>query len=137
MPGPKFEPWRVYNKQMDKHICATCGKKFETGQQLGGHVTVHSKSFNEVKKDCTRRIRLIDEKGHQCEICKLSLWLTKPIPLELDHIDGNSDNNEKENLRLICPNCHAQTPTYRGRNRGKRQGTKRHEIMSKYPNYRE
>lgn len=43
---------------------------------------------------------------------------TNTIPLEIDHIDGNSDNNLEENLRLICPNCHSLTSTYRGANRG-------------------
>ena len=43
---------------------------------------------------------------------------TDTIPLEVDHIDGNSENNSEENLRLICPNCHSLTPTYRGANRG-------------------
>ncbi len=38
--------------------------------------------------------------------------------LEIDHIDGNSDNNSEENLRLVCPNCHSLTSTYRGTNRG-------------------
>lgn len=42
-------------------------------------------------------------------------WLGQPIPLELEHRDGNSSNNELENLELLCPNCHAQT--YRSRNR--------------------
>ena len=43
---------------------------------------------------------------------------TNTIPLEIDHIDGNSENNSEENLRLICPNCHSLTSTYRGANRG-------------------
>ncbi len=38
--------------------------------------------------------------------------------LEIDHIDGNSDNNSEENLRLVCPNCHSLTSTYCGTNRG-------------------
>ena len=38
------------------------------------------------------------------------------IPLELDHVDGDRTNNLLCNLRLVCPNCHALTPTYRGRN---------------------
>ena len=61
---------------------------------------------------------LLEEKGHQCEICTLSKWMEKDIEIELDHIDGNHRNNHFDNLRLICPNCHAQTPTYKGRNRG-------------------
>lgn len=63
--------------------------------------------------------RLIKEgyKNHKCEICNNTLWNNLPIPLELDHIDGNPYNHKLENLRLICPNCHAQTPTYRSKNR--------------------
>lgn len=56
-------------------------------------------------------------KKHCCEICKLTEWNNKPIPIELDHIDGNSTNHKLENLRLLCPNCHAQTETYRGKNK--------------------
>lgn len=58
---------------------------------------------------------LINERGHICENCKLTKWLELPIPLELEHIDGNNKNNIKENLLLLCPNCHSLTPTYRGR----------------------
>ena len=48
----------------------------------------------------------------------LEFWNKKPIPLEVEHNDGNSDNNLMKNLSLICPNCHAQTPTYKGKNKG-------------------
>ena len=51
-----------------------------------------------------------------CEACDLPEWLGQPIPLEIDHINGDHDDNQLENLRLLCPNCHAQTDTYRGRN---------------------
>ena len=43
---------------------------------------------------------------------------TNTIPLEIHHIDGNSENNSEENLKLICPNCHSLTSSYRGANRG-------------------
>ena len=54
-----------------------------------------------------------------CSDCGLSTWQNANIPLELDHRDGDRTNNLIENLRLLCPNCHALTPNYRGRNIGR------------------
>lgn len=56
---------------------------------------------------------LLFERGHRCECCKLTEWLGKPITLELEHSDGIKTNNTRENLKLLCPNCHSQTPTWR------------------------
>ncbi|MEU1086163.1 HNH endonuclease signature motif containing protein [Streptomyces sp. NPDC005576] len=47
-------------------------------------------------------------------------WQGHPLPLEVDHIDGNWRNNRVENLRMLCPNCHSTTDTYRGRNKRSR-----------------
>lgn len=67
------------------------------------------------------RRRLIREGyfEHKCYTCNNKEWLGEPIPLELEHKDGNHANNNLSNLTLICPNCHARTPTYRGKNIGK------------------
>ena len=51
----------------------------------------------------------------KCEKCGLSEWLGVQIPLELHHIDGDTYNNNIENLEILCPNCHALTEYYRGR----------------------
>jgi hypothetical protein len=59
---------------------------------------------------------LIQERGHRCEDCGLTEWKSTSIPLELEHVDGNNRNNTKDNLKLLCCNCHALTPTWRGRN---------------------
>jgi DNA-directed RNA polymerase subunit L len=57
----------------------------------------------------------------KCTLCGWNIIhpITKKVPLEIDHIDGNPDNNTESNLRLLCPNCHSLTPYFRGLNRGK------------------
>ena len=55
-------------------------------------------------------------RGHKCENCGLETWLDNPIPLEVHHKDGKELNSELDNLILLCPNCHALTDNYRGRN---------------------
>jgi hypothetical protein len=55
-------------------------------------------------------------RGHRCERCNSEQWLGTPIPLEVHHKDGNSLNNEIDNLELLCPNCHTLTKNYRGKN---------------------
>ena len=64
------------------------------------------------------RIKLSEEgfKEHKCECCGLTSWLNEPIPLELHHKDGDRHNNTIENFMLLCPNCHAFTDSYRGKN---------------------
>ena len=72
---------------------------------------------------------LIAERGHVCECCGNSEWLGKPIPLEVHHKNGNSMNNEKSNLELLCPNCHAFTDTHRGKKGKNRRYASDEEIV--------
>jgi len=62
--------------------------------------------------------RLLKEKiiENKCFICDIEEWNGKKLNMELDHIDGNRTNHKLENLRMLCPNCHSQTETYRAKN---------------------
>lgn len=78
-----------------------------------------AQTLEECHTDQARKRYLMRVNPHQCQICVETTWLGQPIPLEMDHIDGNPDNNSDVNLRLICPNCHALTPTWKNRPKGK------------------
>lgn len=92
--------------------------KYDLQDILSGKYPYYS-SYNLAK-------RLVKEgiKEYKCEICGISEWNDKPISLQLDHKDGNHQNNCLENLRLLCPNCHSQTDTYAGKSSKRKQEEK-------------
>lgn len=83
--------------------------------QIDDIFTKNSKVTRKVIRGYILRNHLIE---YQCAFCgNEGEWMGKPIALELDHIDGDNTNNELDNLRFLCPNCHATTNTYRGKNK--------------------
>ncbi|MFD7322741.1 HNH endonuclease signature motif containing protein [Streptomyces sp. NPDC059875] len=57
---------------------------------------------------------------NRCALCGTeAVWRSRPLPLEVDHVDGDWRNNRVENLRFLCPNCHSTTDSYRGRAKGR------------------
>ena len=95
------------------------GRKFQPKRDIQKYLS------NEFPCTSNRlRLRLILEGifPHKCSNCKKTEWLDKPIPLELEHKNGNRLDNTLSNLCLLCPNCHAFTSTYRGRAKRKNGG---------------
>ena len=71
--------------------------------------------FGIVSKRSIREI-LLKERPYKCEKCGLTNWLGEPIILQVHHIDGNSNHNTRNNLMLLCPNCHSQTENWCNKN---------------------
>ena len=91
------------------------GRKFpKRKRQLEEYLVIGGPSImsDKLKK------RLISEgvKRHQCERCGITEWMGQPTPIQLDHINGDHSDNRLENLQILCPNCHAQTDTFCGKN---------------------
>lgn len=84
-------------------------------------------SFERLKK------RVYLEQNGCCNHCGIKEWNGKPITLELEHKDGDNQNNNRDNLESICPNCHSQTKTWRGKNKkNKRLKISDDEIVKSY-----
>lgn len=79
--------------------------------------TAEEYSKSTLVKSHVMKLKLIEDgiREHKCEICGITEWLGKASPLELHHIDGNRFNNMLDNLQILCPNCHSQTPNHSGR----------------------
>lgn len=77
---------------------------------------------NSITKNLSRHLRryLLEKYNNKCSKCGWNKKhpITGNVPLEVDHIDGNSSNNIEKNLQLICPNCHSLTSHFRNLNKG-------------------
>lgn len=122
-------------KQSDK--CLLCGNPIPHGNNLYCSLTCFTRAQWDKRKkkieetglfpssnlnETNRRIvrKYLEEKfGHICAICGKHEWNGKPIPLIVDHIDGDATNHAVSNFRLICPNCDSQTDTYKFKHRRK------------------
>lgn len=115
-------------RNSDTYCSKECYRKF--------WFKVKIKEFKEGKVlwNSTLRKILIHIEGEICSSCGIGdKWNGGKLTLEVDHIDGNSDNCLPNNLRLLCPNCHSQAPTSKGANKPKK--TRRNKYLRKYKGY--
>ena len=91
------------------------GLKLKSKKYTIEEILIENSSYTNSK---SLKNRLKKELGweHKCHCCNLTEWLTKPIPIELEHKNGIHNDNRLENLAFLCPNCHALTDTYKGKN---------------------
>jgi hypothetical protein len=106
---------KLLGKSAIKFCSFKCQKECEYHQRVDMWISGQIKPKT---RDFFRKY-LTETHGYKCSCCSINEWNGKSIVLEIDHIDGNSENNKPENLRFICPNCHSQTDTYKARNMGK------------------
>ena len=85
----------------------------------------------------TIKEKLFQERPYQCECCGLTKWNGKPIRLQVHHIDGNRQHNTRDNLQILCPNCHSQTDNWCSKNVSRSKQVSDEDFLSAleyYPN---
>lgn len=129
-------------REKKARICLNCGKTIDNYQNKYCNLdcfqeyrfkqeTLPNFYKGKVNFNTTLKRVLIYLFGEKCTECgNGKIWNNKPLTLQVDHKDGNSDNNFPNNLRLLCPNCHTQTDTFSCHHTPK--STKRNNKMREY-----
>lgn len=117
-------------KRKDLKHCVNCGNEISwrtkyfcnklCESQYHKNIVFKKIEYNEQVNEKQLKKYLIEKYSEKCMECNWAKRhpITKKIPIQLEHIDGNSDNNTISNCKLLCPNCHSLTPTYGALNKG-------------------
>lgn len=116
--GKEFYP---HYSSLGKYCSLNCQHEYQTGLEIKKWLRGDDNPINTngLLRPWARKY-LFKQFKNKCYLCGWGEMnqTTGKIPLEVDHIDGNYKNNIIENLRLLCPNCHSLTSTYKNLNKG-------------------
>jgi hypothetical protein len=112
--GIEFKPLS-YREQ--KCCSDKCRIKFKMSEKYN-HYLGNQNDYCKIIDPRFLKKHILKEQNYCCKICEMNNeWNGKPIVFILDHIDGDASNNQRNNLRLVCPNCESQLDTYKSKNK--------------------
>lgn len=118
--GGNYHVIKRYIKNLNLDTSHFTGQLWSKGKTIGPKRPIEDYLSNKqfIASHALKK-KLISEDilKHKCQKCNKTKWLGSLIPLELHHLDGDRENNNLSNLQLLCPNCHALTDNYRGKNK--------------------